>query len=119
MFFTIKHLGHEYRFKTIKPIQSKTPAIPEIPLPTTKIELMRVIGSLNFYSKFLEILYVNMKPLFNLLHDKLISHWNIHLEPLFQQIRISITKDLTLTLPKTNHPFFKTVDSSLKAIGCV
>ena len=37
---------------------------------------------------------------------------------MFQQIRTSVIKDVTPTLPSSNLPFFFTVDSSLVCIGC-
>ena len=60
-----------------------------------------------------------MNPPYNIQHDDNNFHWNNDLETLFQQIKISITKDFTLTLPNSNHPFFITVESCLIRIGCV
>ena len=61
-----------------------------------------------------------MNILCDFLHNNFYFHWNEELETLFQQIKASITKDFTLTLPKTNHAFFFiTVDYSFVAIGCV
>ena len=60
-----------------------------------------------------------MEPLCGSLHDNVVFHWNIEPETLFEQFRTSITKGVTLTLPKTNHPFFIIVDSSLIRKGCV
>ena len=112
MLLTVKCLGHENVSKTIEPNQPKIAAIRKILSPTAKIELMRFIGSTNFHSKFIEKLHVNLKPLYELLHDNFNFLWNFELETLFQQIKISITKDFILTLPNTYHPIFITVDSS-------
>ena len=119
MLLTVKYLGHEIGYKTINPIHSKIVAIHKIPTPATKIELMRFIGSMNFYSKFIEKLHVNLKPFYDILHDDTKFHWNDELETLFRKIKHSITKDVTLTLPNTKYPFFITVGSSLIGIGCV
>ena len=116
---TVKYLGFEIDFNTYKPNQSKTAATQKILSQTTKIELMKFIGSLSFYSKYMDRLHVNMKPLYDSLHDSIKILWNIELETLFQQIKASITKDVTPTLPNTNHPFSNTEDSSLIGIGCV
>ena len=59
-----------------------------------------------------------MKPLYDLLHDIIKLHWKNDLKTPFQQIRTSITKDVTPTLPSTNHPFFNIVDSSLIGLAC-
>ena len=60
-----------------------------------------------------------MKPLYELLLGNIKTQWNKDLETLLQQTKTSIPKDVTLTLPITNHPFFFTVGFSLTGIGCV
>ena len=46
-------------------------------------------------------------------------HWNNDFETLLQKIKTSTTESVFLTPPKTNHPFFNTVDLFLISIGCV
>ena len=75
--------------------------------------------SKNFLSCFSDKLYVNMKPLYITLHDNKNFHWNNEVETLFQQIKTPITKDVTLTLPNTNHSYFITVNFSLTDVGSV
>ena len=65
MLFTVKNLGLEIGCNTIEPIQSKNNPIHEISSPTTKPDLMRFIGSLNFYSIILDELLGNIEPLFD------------------------------------------------------
>ena len=74
---------------------------------------------MNIYSEIIEKLHVNLKPLYDLLRDCFNFHRNNELETSFQQTKTSITKDVTLTLPNTNHPFFIFVDSSSIGTGCV
>ena len=52
-----------------------------------------------------------------LLHDTKECHQNNELKTLSQQIKTSITKDGTLTLPNTNHPFLINLDFSSIGIG--
>ena len=103
---TIKYLNHGIGFKRVKLNHSQKPAIHSLPSPTTKNGLMRFIGQLNIYSINFDRLHVNIGPLFHLLHDNVELRWNFELEMLFQQIETSIRNDITLTLHKTNHPFF-------------
>ena len=65
MLLTVKYLGHEIGFNTTQPIQSKNAAFHRNLSPITKIELMRFIGSMNFHSKLIEELHVNMNPLYD------------------------------------------------------
>ena len=74
MLLTLKYLGLDIGFNTFKQIKSKTNAIHKILYLTTKIELMRSIGSMNFYSKSIDKLYANMEPFYELLKD----HSNFH-----------------------------------------
>ena len=50
---TVKFLGHEIGNQTIKPIHSKIDGIHKLKTPTSKRELMRFVGTINFYSKFI------------------------------------------------------------------
>ena len=52
-----KFLGHDIGNNTIKPIPSKIEAIKKIPSPKEKKDVMQFLGSVNFYSKFIEKLH--------------------------------------------------------------
>ena len=60
MLLIVKFLGHEFGYNTIKPIHSKIAAFHKIPSPTGKVALMSFIGALNFYTKFIEKLHINL-----------------------------------------------------------
>ena len=63
MLLKVKFLGHKIRNNTIKPISSKVDAIKKIPSPKEKKDVMQFLGSVNFYSNFIEKLHINLKPL--------------------------------------------------------
>ena len=63
MLLKIKFLGHETGNNTIKPIPSTNEAIKRIPSPKEKKDFMQFLGSVNFYSKFIERLHLDLKPL--------------------------------------------------------
>ena len=119
MLLTVKFLGHEIGYNTIKPIHSKIAAIHKIPSPTGKIALMSFIGALNFYTKFTEKLHLNLKPFYDLLHENTPWKWTDEHESLFQKLKMSLTSETELTIPNTKHPFFITVDASLIGLGAV
>ena len=83
MLLTVKFIGHEFRFYTIKRSRSKVAVIHKNPSPTTIIELIKLKGSINFYSKFIHKHHVNMKFMYGLLHDITKFHRKIDLERLF------------------------------------
>ena len=119
MLLNVKFLGHEIGYNTIKPIHSKIAAILKIPSPTGKVALMSFIGALNFYSKFIEKLHINLKPFYDLLHENIPWKWTEQHESIFQKLKMSLTSDTELTIPNTKHPFLITVDASLNGLGAV
>ena len=66
---TVNYLGFYIGFSINKPIQYKIAAIFKKTASNAKIQLMSFIGSLNFYSSFIDKLHVNMKALYGLLQD--------------------------------------------------
>ena len=119
MLFNVKFLRHENGYNTIKPIHSKITAIHKIPSPTGKVAHMSFIGALNFYTKFIEKLHINLKPFYDLLHENTPWKWTEDHERLFQTLKTSLTSDTELTTPNTKHPFFITLDASLIGLGAV
>ena len=106
MLLTVKFLGHDIGYNTIKPIHSKYATIHKIPSPTGKVALMSCICALNFYTKFIEKLHFNPKPFYDLLHENTPWKWTDEHERLFQQLKMSLTSETELTIPITKHPFF-------------
>ena len=80
---------------------------------------MSFIGALNFYTKFIKKLHINLKPFYDLLHENTPWKWTDEHESLFQKLEKSLTSETELTIPNTKHPFFITVDASLIGLGAV
>ena len=57
---------------------------------------MRFIGSMNFYSQFINKLHISLKPFFTLLHDDVSFEWTSDLDKLFNEIELSLSKDADL-----------------------
>ena len=74
----VKLLGHEIENTTIKPIPSKIEAIKRILSLKDKKDVMQFLGSVNFYSNFIEKLHINLKPLYTLLHDDVKSNGHLN-----------------------------------------
>ena len=119
MLLKVKFLGHEIGYNTIKDCSSKIAAIHKIPPPTKKVALMSFIGALNFHTKFIDKLHINLKPFYNLLHENTPWKRTDEHETLFHKLKLSLTAETELTIPNTKHPFFITVDASLIGLGAV
>ena len=98
MLLKIKFLGHEIGYNTTKPIHSKIAAIHKIPSPTGKVALMSFIGALNFCTKFIEKLHINLKAFYDLLHENTPWKWTEEHEGLFQTLKTSLTSATALTI---------------------
>ena len=105
MLLKVKFLVHETGYNTIKPIHSKIAAIHKIFSPTGKVALMSFIGALNFYTKFIEKLHINLKPFSELLHENTPWKWTDEHERIFQKLKMSLTSETELTIPNTKQPF--------------
>ena len=119
MLLKVKFLGHEIGNNTIKPIPSKIEAIKRFPSPKEKKDVMKLLGSVNFNSKFVEKVHINLKPPYTLLHDDVNFQWISELEKIIQDVNNAMTAATELTIPNTKHPFFITVDASLVGLGAV
>ena len=73
----VKFLGHEIGNNTIKSNPLKMEAIKRIPSPKEKKDVMHFLGSVNFYSKFIEKLHINLKPLYT--YYMMMLNFNRHL----------------------------------------
>ena len=87
--------------------------------PKEKKDAIQFLGSVNFYSKFIEKLHINLKPLYTLLHDYVKLQCTPELEKIFQDVKNKMTAETELTIPNTKNPFFITVDASLVGLGAV
>ena len=83
----------KWKKNTTKPIPSKIEATKTIQSPKDKKDVMQFLESVNFYSKFIEKLHINLKPLYTLLHDDVKFQWTPEIEKIFQDVKNSITAD--------------------------
>ena len=74
---------------------------------------------LNFYTKYFEKLYINLKPFYDLLHNNTLWKGTDEHETVFRKLKTYLTSEIELTIPNTKHPFFITVDASLIGLGAV
>ena len=69
MLLKVNFVRHEIGNNTNKSIPSKREAIKRISSPKEKKDVMQFLRSVNFYSKFVKKLHINLKPIYTLLHD--------------------------------------------------
>ena len=84
MLLKVKFPGPEIGYYTLKPFYSKIAAIHKILSPNGKIALRSFIGALNFFTKYIEKLHINIKPFYDLLHENTPWKWTDEYETFFQ-----------------------------------
>ena len=121
MLLRVKILGHEIGYNTIKSIQSKIAGFHKIFSPTGKVAPISFFGALNFYTNFLKKTTCSPQTIlrYNLLHGNTPKKWTDDHESLFRKLKSSLASETQLTIPKTKHPFFITLDASLIGLGAV
>ena len=77
----VKKLGHDLGCAAVMKIAENH----EVLHLLTKIEPMKLLGSMKFHSKIVHKLHDNVSPLYILLHDNIEFHSNKKLETLIQQ----------------------------------
>ena len=68
MLTTVKH-GHEIGYKVIRSIESKVIETKKIPCPTIEIDKMGFVDALTFHMNNTVDLFINWRPLFDVLRD--------------------------------------------------
>ena len=119
MLLKVNFRGHEFGYNTIKPIHSKISAVHKNLSPTGNVALMSFIGAPSFNTKFFGTLHINLKPLFDILHENTPWNWTSEHERIFQQLKTALTYETELAIPNKKQPFFLTVDASFTGLGAV
>ena len=70
----------------------------------TKV-FMKLLGALNYCSKYFPNLHVILAPSYNLPHDDIHSHWKDELQSLFSIVKRTLMHTCDLTLPNKKSPF--------------
>ena len=114
----VKYLGHEIGYNTFKPIPSKISIFHRISFPTGNVALMKVIGAVNFYTKIIDKIHINLEPIYYLLHETIHGIGPKHLDVFFkhQNPLLLLTQNLSVLLQNIN---FFIVDVPLNGLAAV
>ena len=114
----VQFLGHIVSDKGIQPVAKKVQDLKNLKSPENERDVMRILGSLGFYSTFIKNLHVDSKPFYQLLRDVPFK-WTKEHEKLFQNIKDRISEETILAVPNPKYPFHIQVDSSSIGIGSI
>nr|VZI51859.1 unnamed protein product [Spirometra erinaceieuropaei] len=117
---SLDFLGHHVDAKGWRPLSSKVEAICDFPPSTSKRQLQRFLGMVNFYRRFLPNCADLMLPLTNLLSGpKGPLELRGHALTAFERIKTSLADATLLTHPAPEAPLSLMVDASKIAVGAV
>nr|VZI47766.1 unnamed protein product [Spirometra erinaceieuropaei] len=117
---SLDFLGHYVDAQGLRPLSSKVEAIRDFPPPTSKRQLQRFLGMVNFYRRFLPNCADLMLPLTNLLSGpKGPLELRGHALTAFERIKTSLADATLLTHPAPEAPLSLMVDASTVAVGAV
>ncbi|BHF83082.1 hypothetical protein SprV_0802622400 [Sparganum proliferum] len=117
---SLDFLGHHVDAQGLRPLSSKVEAIRDFPPPTSKRQLQRFLGMVNFYRRFLPNCADLMLPLTNLLFGpKGPLELRGHALTAFERIKTSLADATLLTHPAPEAPLSLMVDASTVALGAV
>ncbi|BHF74562.1 hypothetical protein SprV_0501764800 [Sparganum proliferum] len=117
---SLEFLGHQVDSEGLRPLPSKVDAVRNFPPPTSKRQLQRFLGMVNFYRRFLPNCADLMLPLTNLLSGpKGPLELRGHALTAFERIKTSLADATLLTHPAPEAPLSLMVDASTVAVGAV
>ncbi|BHF62781.1 hypothetical protein SprV_0200576700 [Sparganum proliferum] len=117
---SLDFLGHLVDVQGLRPLCSKVEAIRDFPPPTSKRQLQRFLGMVNFYRRFLPNCADLMLSLTNLLSGpKGPLELRGHALTAFERLKTSLADATLLTHPAPETPLSLPVDASTVAVGAV
>jgi len=99
------YIGHKISARGIQPDESKVKAITEMPEPTDKKGVQRILGMVNYVAKFLPKLSEATSPLRELLHKDVHWHWDEHHRKAFNEVKKLLSSETCLAFFENPSPF--------------
>nr|VZI00068.1 unnamed protein product [Spirometra erinaceieuropaei] len=117
---SLEFLGHQVDSEGLRPLPSKVEAVRNFPPPTSKRQLQRFLGMVNFYRRFIPNCADLMLPLTNMLSGPK-GPLELTGEALtaFERIQNSLADATLLTHPAPEAQLSLMVDASTVAVGAV
>ena len=103
----------------VKPDKEKVEAIVNMPPPTDKKGVERLLGTVNYLAKFIPNMSIINEPIRNLLKSENMFIWEKPQEDAFKAIKDILSKEPVLTFFKVRKPVCVSVDASKCGLGAV
>ncbi len=87
---SVKFLGHTISWKGVDPDPEKIKAIVEMPAPTNRQGVMRLLGMVNYLAKFVNGFADLTSPLRKLTHEDTDFQWDANMQAAFDKTKASL-----------------------------
>ena len=114
----VQFLGHLISSNGLAMDPARVQAISKMPRPTSRDELVSLLGLLSYYRRFIKDLASVDGPLLALTSGPVFS-WSGACEDAFEQLKQTISRDVVLAFPDTSCEFIVDTDASNRGIGGV
>ena len=115
----VKFLGHVISPEGTQPIGKRVKDLLNHKSHGSKRDVMKVPGSLRFYSCYIRIFHADSQPFYDLIRDSTPFQWTHEHEKLFQSIKDRSSEDTILAVPSTDYPFHIQMVSSKVGTSCL
>lgn len=114
---SVKYLGHFIQENKISPAQENLDAIKKLKRPTDKSGVRSILGSINFYLKYIQNSAEKFEPLHKLLKKNVEFNWTNECEESFNLIKKYLCSSPILSIYDINKEVFIETDASFKGLG--
>ena len=111
-------VGHEVTANGLKPDTSKLRSLREVPAPTDKAGVRRLLGFVNYLGKFTPNLSSIMAPVRELLKYNVEFRWEAEQESAFQKVKELLCKNVSLAHFDQTKSLTLQVDAAQHGLGC-
>lgn len=115
----IQYIGHVISKNGVKPDPTKIEAILEMPPPTDKKGVERLLGTVNYLAKFVPNMSVINEPIRSLLRSDVLFIWEKPQQDAFEAIKDILSREPILTFFDVKKPVCVSVDASKCGLGAV
>ena len=115
----VPYLGHRIDAQGLHPTRDKVEAIQQAPTPQNSTELRAYLGLLNYYSKFMPNLSIELAPLYKLLQKTTAWQWGTNEDKAFNKSKQLLLSSQLLVHFDSSKELILCCDASAYGIGAV
>ena len=113
----VTYIGHKLTPEGVHPDPDKVKAIKEMPAPSDKKGIERLLGTINYLAKFIPEMSTMTLPIRELLKKDVVFEWQSSQDSAFHKIKETLSAAPVLTFYDVTKPIVITCDASKSGLG--